>query len=576
MESGGKVMFKNLKVSKKIFTLSITMLLLISVISVVSYIGFSKANRDMNTMYNDNLLSIEYLIDSKNQARAIEGDVYYLILHVENKDKQDIKVKDIEERMKKVDNNFIKYKKTKRDKNEIDLNKVFEENLAKYRDERKEVINLALAGKQKEATDKMESIEGLSNEYQNNLNDLVDYNVSLADKAKKQNDITFKNTVKVFILLIVISLLLGVVISIIISKSIVNPLNRIKDLAERMKNYDFSTDITLTQKDELGQTAMDLNNAQNNVNILIKEVLSSVQDLGAGSEELSATVEEMTAKLEEIDRATEQIVLGTMEASRGAEEVSASAEEVDSSMQSLSGQAIEGSGKSEVIKNRAVEVKNNSKIAFEDVDKIYTEKEGNILRAIKKAEVVENIKIMADTISGIAEQTNLLALNAAIEAARAGEQGRGFAVVAEEVRKLAEQSSEAVVKIQETIAEVRDAFIDFKKNSNEVLKFMNEHVKPRFSSFVEIGNDYYNDAEFVANMSESIASMSEEITATMEQVNDAIQGMAHQAQKSNENAENIKGGINEAAVGMEQISKEAQTQAQMAQRLSEMVQKFKI
>ena len=62
---------------------------------------------------------------------------------------------------------------------------------------------------------------------------------------------------------------------------------------------------------------------------------------------------------------------------------------------------------------------------------------------------------MADTIGSIAEQTNLLALNAAIEAARAGEQGKGFAVVAEEVRKLAEQSSQAVLSIQDTIVKVQ-------------------------------------------------------------------------------------------------------------------------
>jgi methyl-accepting chemotaxis protein len=298
--------------------------------------------------------------------------------------------------------------------------------------------------------------------------------------------------------------------------------------------------------------------------------------MSASSEELSATVEEMTAKFESINALTSEVNLGVQENSATAEEISAAVQEVDASVNILSNKAMEGSNNAVEIRNRATKIEKASKVATENTKEVYSEMEKQVLNDIEKGKVVSDIKVMAETIADIAEQTNLLALNAAIEAARAGEQGKGFAIVAEEVRKLAEQSSEAVGNVKFTIEKVQEAFKSLSGNSNKLLKFMNDNIVPEFETFVEIGEQYQGDGIFVNNMSEELAAMTEEVLATMNQVNEAVQGMADMAQKSSGNLDGINESVDESTKAMEQIADTAQSQAELAQDLNEMIQKFKV
>lgn len=103
-------MLNNFKVRTKIFLLSFIMLLLLLIIASVGYANLTKANKDMNTMYLDRTLAIEYLLDNRNQARAIEADMYNIFLNVGNLEEQNSLVKDIDGRKKIFDDNVITLK----------------------------------------------------------------------------------------------------------------------------------------------------------------------------------------------------------------------------------------------------------------------------------------------------------------------------------------------------------------------------------------------------------------------------------------------------------------------------------
>lgn len=572
-------MLINLKVRKKLFLFSIVMISLIIFLGGAGYYFNSKANKDVASMYNENLLPVQWLNDNRNQARAIEADIYYIILNTQDKEEQNKKLNDIQDRVKLYDENWQMYKNTELDDFELNRIPIIESDLKEYREARNDIIKLAMEGKQEEALEKYKTIDNKAEEFQKNLKELAVYNSNNAQNINIQNMKDFNISAKIFITIGLLSVFIGIILSVVISTAIVNPLNAAVEYIKVLSKRDFTQTIResfLKRKDEMGDLANSIFVMQDDMSTLIRDIMEKSQDMNAASEELSATVEELTTKAEDIEAAVGNIVSDVQETSSSAEEISASVQEVNSNINILSDKAMEGSSNASQSKDRAMAVQSKGKESVAETRKLYEEKKQKTLKAIDDGKIVENIKVMADTIADISEQTNLLALNAAIEAARAGEQGKGFAVVAEEVRTLAEQSSQAVINIQDTIIKVQEAFKNLSDNSKDVLQFILEDVDPQFENMRVVGNQYYNDAEFVTNMSEEIASMSEELTATINQVSEAIQNTTETAQKSSENAETIRESINETTRAIEQVAHTAQDQAALAEKLNEMVYKFKV
>ncbi|WP_010239876.1 methyl-accepting chemotaxis protein [Clostridium arbusti] len=574
-------LLRKIKIKVKI-KIAIAFIILVLVIGIVGAIGMNSLNisdSKSENMYSDNLRSIYILSDSKESLSMINSDVLQLI-NVKDFGMKASLLKDIQNNID-INNGYIKeYEKLKKSTEEQALFDTYKSQLKNFITKKEIIVGkittLVSNNNLYEASSQYEQLYTEWKPMFNTIDKLVELNVNEAKLQNESNKIDQSNANKIMLIFITVGIILAVLLAVILIGEITKPLTKISSFAERLAKYDFSTAITVVGTDEFSKTSLALNTAQKNVSNLVRNIIDSSYAMSSASEELSDLVQELNESFENIDTSTKEITNGVHEARVSSEEISASVEEVDASIIQLSEKAMSGSNNAAQSKERAKEVQSKGKESVKEIGIIYTEKKEKIVKAIEAGKVVENVNIMSDTIGSIAEQINLLALNAAIEAARAGEHGKGFAVVADEVRKLAEQSSEAVIGIKNTISQVQEAFKNLSNNGSDVLKFVNEDVNSQFETFGNMGNQYYEDSNFVSGMSEEIAAMTEEITATVGQVNNAMQNMAGIAQSSSQGAETIQTNIDEATQGIDQVSKTAQSQAELAQKLNEIVRKFKI
>ena len=187
----------------------------------------------------------------------------------------------------------------------------------------------------------------------------------------------------------------------------------------------------------------------------------------------------------------------------------------------------------------------------------------------------DEIGEIVKTISAIADQTNLLALNAAIEAARAGEHGRGFAVVADEVRKLAEQSSNSAENITQLISAIQSETAQ----AVETISKGTEGVKAGVQSVSDTGDAFQNIGEQVEKLAMNVVQSMiniEDVNTGNDEIVNAVNRTHEITQKSNETVNSISAVAEEQTAMISEISESSKTLAELAAEMQNEVAKFKL
>jgi len=386
----------------------------------------------------------------------------------------------------------------------------------------------------------------------------------------------YAHKANIIIVALLISLPILTYVCIAFVLSITNAVSVINDGLIKIKEGDLTCHIQINSKDELSQIANGINTMIRSMRDIIEKISDAAQHLAASAEELTASAEQSANAANNVAASTEQVSSGLQTVSASTEEMTASTESIGANIYQISKSATSGSQVAKNVEKQALHLQENIQKSHQSATSLYEDISQRLLQAIDEAKIIDEISNMAQSIATIARQTNLLALNAAIEAARAGEMGRGFAVVSEEVRKLAEESAQAVSGIQGLTQKVQSVIGVLVAHSNELLEFINGTVRKDYDGFVDVGKQYKNDANTFISITGKMDTQLQQVADEMAEINKVIESVTLTISESASGTQDVSTGISWVSSEVKQITSSSQALAETTTSLNQLVMQFKV
>lgn len=395
---------------------------------------------------------------------------------------------------------------------------------------------------------------------------------------KKEKDATIDGILMLVVFSVVAVMAICIAGAILVSTSVTRALDKGIGAVQKVAEGNLDNVIdkkVLARNDEIGDLAKSIDTLQSALKNIIRQIAESADKLLASADDLGVTAKETNSTMKGVERTVSSISGNINEQARNTKSTSENIVFMGEQI-GVASSEVDSLNKNADFMRKSSE---QATITIQQLRKINEEVEVSIETITKQINITnesaQKIRAASEIISSIAEETNLLSLNASIEAARAGESGRGFAVVAAQIQKLAEQSNESSLKIDE----ITDDLI---KNSGEAVAIMgkvDEIINNQSQNMLEtqrIVDEVMDGINHSLEKIEQIETTTVQLESSRNKIIEAVEGLSELAEQNAANTEETYAQTTEVSNTFEQIEESASKLKDIADALSNTMKYFRL